>query len=216
MKKELHTIYLTSTLIFALTMGQALQAHADDSFYDELPAEATTVSTKAATSHSSWALGLSTLQWNESLTLQQGANSAKDTANYSGLAMSLQKEWVQAHWGWNVGGFIGTGRASGGGNSSTLTYQKDQQAFTIIGATPRAFYRVTGRVNLGMTALVYSRSVDWPTNSAGVSVDASKTFTMTALLDMNLRLSNSVDFYQGLGPLEKSGTFWKIGLAYRF
>ncbi|HEX7673252.1 MAG TPA: hypothetical protein VF412_03725 [Bdellovibrio sp.] len=161
------------------------------------------------------AIGLSSIQWNEPLILKQAGKKETDVANYSGLALSYQKEFTYYHWGWNVGGFLATGRANGGGNS-TITYQKDKQSFTMVALTPRAFYRLTGRVNVGVSALIYYRNIDWPTDTAGLTVDATRNFALTALADINVRLSDSFDFYQGLGPLDQGSTFWKIGLAYRF
>lgn len=162
----------------------------------------------------SQSFGLSSIQWNEPLVLRQAGKKETDVANYSGLALSYQKEFTYYHWGWNIGGFLATGRANGGGNS-TITYSQDKQSFTMVALTPRGFYRLTGRVSIGASALIYYRHIDWPSNTAGLSVDAAKDFAVTALADINVRLSESFDFYQGLGPLDQ-GTFWKIGLAYRF
>lgn len=162
-----------------------------------------------------WSVSLSTLQWNEALDLKQAGKSETDVANYSGLSLGIQKDFVHGHWGWNIGGFVGAGRANGGGNG-TITYEKDRQSFTIFGLTPRIYWNMNGRISLGLTALLYVRNIDWPQDTAGVSVDPTGNFTATALADLNLRLSKSFDFYQGIGPLNKSATFWKFGLAYRF
>ncbi|MDG0816060.1 hypothetical protein [Bdellovibrio svalbardensis] len=186
----------------------------------ETPAEGkTAISTptrkKSVSSITTSAIGLSTLQWNEALLLKQAGKSENDVANYSGLALSYQRETIYYRWGWNFGGFIGTGRANGGGNVSTIPYQKDKQPFTIIGLSPRVFYRLTGRVNVGLTGMAYVRNVEWPSETAGLTVDATRNFTLTALADANLRISDKLDFYQGIGPLDKGATFWRIGLAYR-
>ncbi|HWU44016.1 MAG TPA: hypothetical protein VN132_11280 [Bdellovibrio sp.] len=165
---------------------------------------------------SSWAFSLSSLQWNETLVLRQPGKSDTDVANFSGLALGLQKEITYYHWGWNIGGFFGSGRANGGGNSTSIPYVQSRQSFSIFGLTPRAFYRLSGRINVGVSALAYLRNIDWPAANAGTTVEASKNFTVTALADLNLRISNSFEFYQGIGPLSDSGTFWKIGLNYRF
>lgn len=170
---------------------------------------------KALRSITTSAIGISSLQWNEPLLLKQAGKVESDIANYSGLSISYQKETIYYQWGWAFGGFLGTGRANGGGNVTSITYQKDKQAFTIIGLSPRIFYRITSRVSLGLTGLGYIRSVEWPTDTPGLSVDATRNFTLTALADVNLRISDKLDFYQGIGPLDKGATFWKIGLAYR-
>lgn len=161
------------------------------------------------------AIGVSTIQWNEPLILQQAGKSERDVANYSGLALSYQKETIYYHWGWAFGGLLGTGRANGGGNAASIAYQKDHQSFTLIGLNPRVFYRLTGKVNLGVTGLAYYRSVMWPTDSAGLTVNATRNFTLTALADVNLRITDRFDFYQGLGPLDTGATFWKVGFSYR-
>ncbi|MGZ3782869.1 MAG: hypothetical protein ACXVCY_19655, partial [Pseudobdellovibrionaceae bacterium] len=80
------------------------------------PTPTMTATEKSHRAISNWSLGLSVLQWNETLKLQQSPLSANDFANYNALAVTAQTEKTYLHWGWNAGVFIGAGGAAGGGN----------------------------------------------------------------------------------------------------
>ncbi|WII73702.1 acid shock protein [Bdellovibrio sp. 22V] len=165
---------------------------------------------------SSWGVGVSALQWNDTLKLQQGVTTDTDYANYNGLILTVQKEFTYLRWGWAAAGFIGSGRANGGGNSSTITYQKDMVAFTVYGVSPRAFYRLSGRINAGVTGMVFMRSIDWPKDAANQTIDSGRNMNVMALADLNVRLFHKWDFYSGIGPLKEGSTLWKVGVNYRF
>lgn len=176
----------------------------------------TSTSETAPKSISKWQVGLSVLQWNETLKLQQGATTDRDFANYNALALAIQKEITYSHWGWNASAFIGSGGAVGGGNASLISYQKNKVLFTIYGISPRLFYRLSGRVNAGLTAMAFMKNIDWPTDSANLTVDSGHKFNIMAVADLNIRLFQKWDFYSGIGPLSEGATLWRIGLNYHY
>ncbi|MNL57218.1 hypothetical protein D3C87_1807650 [compost metagenome] len=110
-------------------------------------------------------------------------------------------------------GLISSGRANGGGTSSVISYEETKLPWTMFGFMPRAYYRMTGRINFGATVPVTYKNIIWPENS-GVTADSGKKLNIFALVDMNLRLTNNLDLYQGIGPIG-NGTFWQLGLSYR-
>ncbi|WP_291516342.1 hypothetical protein [Bdellovibrio sp. ArHS] len=167
-----------------------------------------------APSQEGWGLNISALQWNEKLKVQQGASGISDTANYNGVVLTLQKEVTYGHWGWSFGAFFGTGRANGGGDNS-LSYSEGKVTFTVLGVSPRAFYQFSGRINAGVSALAFVKNADWPTAS-GQTVDSGQNNNLMPMVDLNIRLFQHWDLYQGLGPLSEEGTLWKIGATYRF
>lgn len=138
-------------------------------------------------------------------------------ANYNGLAVGFAKETTFLHWGWNFGVLFGVGRAAGGGDDTGtgISYSQDKQAFSIIGLTPRVFWRLANRVNVGASAFVYSRNIDWPSETA-MNVESGRKMNTAVLADLNIKLLNQWDFYQGIAPLEAGATLWKIGINYRF
>lgn len=163
-----------------------------------------------------WGVGLSALQWNEKLKLQQGITSESDFANYNGMIVTFQKEVTYYRWGWSAGVFIGAGRANGGGNGSVINYQKSKVAFTVFGVSPRVFYRLSGRINAGVSAMAFMKNIDWPKDVGGQSVDSGRNLNVMAMPDLNVRLFQKWDFYSGIGPLAEGSTLWKIGVNYRF
>ena len=172
---------------------------------------------KKITSIAQWTAGLSSLQWNEQLTVLKAGKTSYFPANYNGLALGLSKETTYLRWGWNFGFLFGVGRASGGGDDSatSISYNQSKQAFSIVGITPRAFWRLTNRVNVGGSAFIYSRNITWPDDST-MSVESGRRLNTTIIADLNIKLLNQWDFYQGIAPLEAGATLWKIGINYRF
>lgn len=187
------------------------------------PEEATTTTVakprprKKITSITQWTAGLSSLQWNEHLSVLKAGKTSYFPANYNCLALGLSKETTYLRWGWNFGVLFGVGRASGGGDDSatSISYNQSKQAFSIVGITPRVFWRLTNRVNVGGSAFVYSRSITWP-DDATTSVESGRRLNTTIIADLNIKLLNQWDFYQGIAPLEAGATLWKIGINYRF
>jgi hypothetical protein len=171
---------------------------------------------ETSTSDSSvvWSVGVSTLQWNENITLNQTGTNERTTANYSGLGLNFEREILFPTWGWVLAGFLGKGQANAGG-ATTVPYQIDRQNFTIIGFNPGLFHRLTEQVQLGISALIYNRSIDLSSGSA-VTVSPARDLTSTALLNIKLNLSETFEFQQNIGPLDTGATFWSIGLNYKF
>jgi hypothetical protein len=166
-------------------------------------------------SKTSWSAGISLFQWNEQMTLQQNANTSTDVANFNALGLIATREVMFYNWGWSLGLLIGGGRANGGGNSQAISYLQSKQPFSMVGFEPRVFWRLSGRVSIGLTALIFNRSISWP-SASGVTADSGHTINATAMADLYLRLFQHIDLYQAIGPLTNYGTIWQIGLAYRF
>lgn len=212
--KKLFLLLLFSSLISQTGIAQELPPYSDNEA-DESEIKATASGT-APKSISKWAFGLTILQWNESLKIQQGVTSDKDFANYNALALAIQKEITYYRWGWNASAFIGSGKAVGGGNANLITYQKDNVAFTIYGISPRIFYRLSGKINAGLTVMALMKNIDWPKDSDTQTIDSGPNLSVTAMADLNIKLFQNWDFYSGIGPVSEGATLWRIGLNYRF
>ncbi|WP_413584678.1 hypothetical protein [Bdellovibrio sp. HCB274] len=162
---------------------------------------------------SSWAVGLTTLQWNEKLTVSQLGSTTNSNMNFNGMGLVLQKETYYLQWGWNVGGMLAVGRANSGPFANDVKIER--QGFTMLALTPRMFWRVTNSVNVGGTALIYIRNIDLPSGN-GVDITAGRKNNAGFLVDMNLRIFKEWDFYQAIGPINDGAYLWKIGANYRF
>ncbi len=162
---------------------------------------------------SSWAVGLTTLQWNEKLTVSQLGTTTNSNLNFNGAGLVLQKETIYRQWGWNFGGMIAGGRANGGPFNNDVKIER--QSFSMIALTPRIFWRLTNSVNVGGTAMIYMRNIDLPTGN-GVEMTAGRKNNAGFLADMNLRIFKTWDFYQAIGPINDGAYLWKVGVNYRF
>jgi hypothetical protein len=199
-------------LIFILLLLPFL-AQAQES--DNLEAPASVTQTRGPSPRLSYtAVGLSLMQWNEPLRLEQSGGSTSDVANFNGTAITIERSTYFYRWGYSFSGMFASGRANGGGTASLITYSETKMPWTMFGIMPRMYYRYTGRLNFGLTVPVVYKNISWPESDTGVVADSGKKLNIFALGDMTLRLTGKLDLYQGIGPIG-NGTFWQIGLAYR-
>lgn len=203
---------LTKALSFIFVLLLALPSFAQEGTSH---AEAEEIHPDLKKNSSNWGFSVSSLSWNDKLKLRQGITSDTEYANYNSFIVTVQKEFNIKRWGYSVGLFGGMGQANGGGNSTTITYLKSKVNYSVFGVAPRVFYRMSERIAIGMSALVFSRVIDWPTES-GVTIDAGRNINATILGDINIRIFTNWDFYQGVGPLAEGATMWKLGVNYRF
>jgi hypothetical protein len=202
---------LKSLILCFLVLGASwAQAQEASSTTEITPEEA-----ELQKSFADWSVNVSTLNWNDKLKLRQGITTETEFANYNAVAITIQKEFNIKRWGYVLGVFFGSGQANGGGNSSVVTYQQSKVNFMAAGLSPRVFYRLSDKVSGGVSSLIFNRSITWPTDN-NINVDAGRSINATILADLNFRIFNHWDFYQGVGPLAEGATMWKLGLGYRF
>lgn len=181
-----------------VTMGEAADIHPD-----------------LQKSSSDWGVSVSSLVWNDKLTLRQGITSETKSANYNSFVLTAQKEFNIRRWGYALGLFAGVGQANGGDSNGSIKYLKSKVNYSLFGVSPRLFYRLSERISLGTSALVFLRMIDWPVDT-GQTIDAGRNTNATILADINIRLFTNWDFYQGVGPQAEGSTLWKLGVNYRF
>lgn len=182
----------------------------------EAPAAPATTTAKkpAVRARENWSLSLSTLQWDETLRIQDGITNTKVPANYNAITVTIMKEVTYYRWGWSAGAFIGAGRSNGGSDADP--YLADKVAFTTYGISPRVFYRLSGRINAGVTGMLFYKNIDWPKETSTQTIDSGRSLNVTGIADLNIRMFQKWDFYTGIGPLTEGSTLWKIGVNYRF
>jgi hypothetical protein len=180
-------------------------------------AEEQTGEAKFAFHREDYILSLSYVQWNEKVNLQSGTVVDQDTANFVGTTLNAEKNFGYARWGWAIGATVGTGKASGGGNSSVIAFQKGNQAWTTYGGYAKIYHKTSGRVALGLVAPLLFRQISWPNDPNGYPVDSGKNVNTGLLFEINFRISRSFDFFQDIGPFSSAegATLWRIGLGYR-
>ncbi|UYL07566.1 hypothetical protein B9G69_010970 [Bdellovibrio sp. SKB1291214] len=161
----------------------------------------------------SWAVGLTSLQWNENMTVSQLGVTTSSNMNFNGIGLQLQKEIHYMRWGWSAGALLAAGRANAGPFSNDLKVER--QNFSMLAITPRLFWRLTNKVNVGGTAMIYMRNIDLPSGN-GVEAAAGEKYNVAVLADMNLRIFKAWDFYQAIGPIDEGAYLWKIGVNYRY
>ncbi|MFS4457664.1 hypothetical protein [Bdellovibrio sp. HCB2-146] len=202
-------LLLTSLLVFL-----ALPLWAQEEGETATPAPAASATRGRVQRLENWNVGISLVQWSEELRLRQFGVTTNSIANLSGFIISVQKDYTYVRWGWSMGAHIGAGKANGG---SPGFYEQNKIAFTMLGASARAFYRLSGRINFGTTLMIFNRVLEWPDDTTtNVTAESGKNPNVMAMGDLNLRLAKDWELYQGLGHVGEGGTLWRIGLNYRF
>lgn len=166
-------------------------------------------------SQTNYLVGASFLQWNESLHLHQAGSFDTDSANFSGFAVQGTYETNYAYWGWNVMGLLGSARASGGNNSTLITYAQTGRPCAVLAAVPEIFYRPSERISLGVGVPLFFRSVSWP-DQGNVTAQSGHNFDVGLNVNFDVRITDHWEAYQSLGALSQdSSTLWQIGVNYR-
>jgi hypothetical protein len=202
-------------ILYILCLMIALPAFAQQ----EPPAEANYFSSLLpdnSPSRTEWFWGISYLRWNEALRLQKNTLLDTDTANFTGLNLNLERQVVYANWGWGTGLNFGSGRANGGGNSTLITYTRNNQAWTSFGAMAKVFQRVTPRISLGAAVPFMLRNIEWLSTDGVTEANSGQNINIGLLFDMVIRIDKKIDVYQELGSLNSQGaTFWRLGVNIR-
>lgn len=171
-----------------------------------------TAKTKKIRRLENWVFGGGVMQWSEEMRYLQAGATTRGVANFNGIILQAAKEYTFYRWGWSLGAFVGSGKSNG---DSTGLYEEGNLVFSVLGAQIRGFYRLTGRVNLGTTFMVFNRNSDWPEVN-GVTAASGKNPNLTGVVDLNVRLFQNWDFYQGIGPMSEGTTLWRLGVNYRY
>jgi hypothetical protein len=202
-------------MVFVLNFLFCAVAYSEPELLDQ--AESTEVNTTEITTKtqikSYFIFGVSYLQWNEKMHLQSGGITDSDLANFTGRALSLEKNFPMPRWGYSLGVSLGSGLASGGGNSSKVLFQSGNQDWVSMGAFVKIYQKITPRFFIGLTAPLFWRQVKWP----DPLVTSGKDLNMALLIEANFRLTNRFDFFQNIGPISSSegATLWRLGINYR-
>lgn len=207
-------------LITCFLIQLSLPALAQETSADENSAETsapTTQTTAAAKPQKirrleNWVFGGAVMQWSEEMRYLDAGITKRGVANFNGMVLQASKEYTFYRGGWSIGAFVGSGKANG---DSAGLYEEGNLVFSVLGAQIRGFYRLTGRVNLGATFMAFNRNFDWPEVN-GVTAASGKNPNLTGVVDLNIRLFQNWDFYQGIGPMAEGTTLWKIGVNYRY
>jgi hypothetical protein len=159
-----------------------------------------------------WVLGGALMQWSEEMRFRQAGVTKRSVANFNGAILQASKEYTYYRIGWSLGAFVGSGKANG---DSPGLYEEGNLVFSVLGAQTRGFYRLNGRVNFGLSFMIFNRNLAWPELN-GVTAESGKNPNINGVVDLNVRLFKNWDFYQGIGPMAEGTTLWKIGLNYRY
>lgn len=162
-------------------------------------------------------LSLSRILWNERLKVFQSSNVDNGQATYIGNALSWDRTWATGRWGTGLSGMIAAGRTSAGDLSGTTAFaDTGDRNFTLVGVTPRGFWRMTGQVQMGLSLPVIYRNADWKSENTAVTVQARRSLSTILGADLRVLLTPQWEFSQSLGILSSDAeTWWQIGLHYR-
>lgn len=179
---------------------------------------ATTTPAAAPRALERWLLTGEYNSWVEKLSISNNSGGTQDgKASYYGIGVGLEKNFYYSKWGWGVGGGIASGSAVGGDKNTGLNYFQARVPWTALRITPRIFYRMGPKVDLGFDISSYYKSADWPTGTNGdLTVQSGSKMISGGFLDLRARVGQSFEYIQSFGMVYKDETmYWRVGLAYR-
>ncbi len=156
--------------------------------------------------------------WVEKLSVTNGSGGMQDSkASYYGMGIGVEKNFYYAKWGWGIGGGIAGGSAVGGDKNTGLKYFEARVPWTALRITPRVFYRMGPKVDLGIDLSSYFKNADWPSGTNGdMSVQSGSKMITGGFIDLRARVGQSFEYIQSFGMVYKDETmYWRVGLAYR-
>ena len=198
----------------AILIGMFLLSAAGAGAQDSA-ATSTTTASSSNEFKKQWIFSASTMIWNEKLELQQGVDIFEDVANFGAVIFMINREFNSENWGVHIGLFTGMGKVNGGGNTPAIDYSEGNVPLTLIGFTPRIYYNLSDRINIGASAFNFIKSMSWP-EKTGVRVSSGRNFNSALALDIHYKIFENWELNQGLGGVAEGNTLWHIGVNYRF
>ena len=159
-------------------------------------------------------LGIAQMQFQEDLKLKKNISRDTDFANYRGTVLQYQKQSSVKELGFSMGGLVGMGRAVAGGVGETLYYTGGAKWY-LIGITPKAYYRLSRPISVGLQGLAFFKSIKW-TDTDGISATSAHNFNFALLGDITMQLTQDFEFVQSVGSINGDATLWKIGMNYLY
>ena len=164
-------------------------------------------------------LGVYGTVWQEPLKLQSAAGDIEQSvANYKGLLISYERQWIKKSRGFAMGGFLGAGQASGGGTSTNpaLNYTGASIPFSVMAIQPRYVWGLSEVIDVSVAVAGLVRTIEWP-EDPNVRITTSRSMNAVLSFDLDLNLSEKLSFRQSYGFWSLDvGPFWKWGLLFQW
>lgn len=159
-------------------------------------------------------IGISQIQFQENLSLEKNISRDTDFANYRGTVIQYQKQSSVQELGFSIGVLGGLGRAVAASSGENLNFTGGAKWF-LFGVTPKAYYRVTRPVSLGLQGLAFYKSISW-SDYDGISAKSKHNFNFALLGDLSMQIRPDVEIVQSVGSINGDATLWKIGMNYLY
>ena len=164
-------------------------------------------------------LGFFGTVWQEPLKLQSATGAVEQSvANYKGLLISYERQWIKKSRGFAMGGFLGAGQASGGDGSlpAGLAYAGASIPFSVMAIQPRYVWGVSEMIDVSLAVAGLVRTIEWPEDPL-VRITTSRSVNAVLSFDLDLNLSERISFRQSYGFWSLDvGPFWKWGLLFQW
>lgn len=164
-------------------------------------------------------IGVSRVSWSERMSFIQGTNINSGWASYTGNALSWDRSWASGRTGFGIGAFLAQGRGSTGDFDGTTTFATDMgsRGFTLLGLAPRYFYRLNPNVQMGASAELIYRKVDWAADDTSITVRARPSMGFGGGFDLRVLLTPNWEFSQKFSLMSmQAETFWLVGIHYKY
>jgi hypothetical protein len=197
-------------LIFAALVSRNAAADAENKLAVPAPRTKVSAKTKKKAFLSSFEAGAGYQMWNEKMTISNATSKSTGVANYAGLSLILEENWMRNHWQYGVAASYATGKASSGG-FDTLTYTDGvDRTWSAEQLTLFGHYRLNTTFMAGLGLFGRSLQSDWRSSDPNLTIRHAANFDVAGQLMLRWSVSQRFSFTQSFIPLDFNGsTMWQ-------
>jgi hypothetical protein len=162
-------------------------------------------------------VGANYMMWNEDIGISSGSSSADGFANYAGLGVNVQRNWLRDRSIWGLSFSYAFGKASSGGFNGNLTYADGiNRAWSAFQLAGNYLYRSNTTFSAGPGILVRQRTADWTAEDSSLSISPAAGFQYAPQIWLRWQINREISFSQVFSALNfKSSYMWTWGAEYR-
>jgi hypothetical protein len=156
-------------------------------------------------------LGVGYQMWNESMQISKGGNSSNGIANYAGLALLLEKNWLRYRWQYGAQLGYAAGKASSGSFTGLSYADGVNRAWSVEQLTIYGCYRLNSSFMAGLGLFTRTIQTDWKSSQdPALTIHPAPSFDVTGQLLLRWNFNRKFTLTQSFIPLDfNNSTMWQ-------
>ncbi|MGZ3769870.1 MAG: hypothetical protein ACXVCP_09685 [Bdellovibrio sp.] len=193
--------FFFKSVILIFSVFACFQAHAEQ--------EANTRNTTQAPAKtsSSFEIGINYLMFNETLKISQGGTNNEGFANYAGLGLTLEKNWMSGRWFRGGSLSYAVGKATSGGFETAPTFADGiDRSWWAAQANIFGLYRLNANFMAGVGLLGRHRVADWKPKDPTLTVADQEITQAAGQIILRWQVTRRISFGQTYTVLNNNGS----------